>query len=109
MEASPRGLVPAIKNGTFSISDSMVCLEYLDDAFPDSLHRILPSTANDRARARYWCMYANEKIIPQFYRMLMRPDLDGQEQAKKDLHGMPHSSLNCHISYDQLTYCMRFR
>ena len=67
----------------------MVCLEYLEDAFPDAQNQIMPPSAEGRAKARYWCIYINEKIIPHYYKMLMRPSLEEQDAAKRDLIGIP--------------------
>jgi glutathione S-transferase len=65
----------------------MVCLEYLEEAFPDSQNRLMPPSAEGRAQARYWCVYINEKVIPHYYKMLMRPTLEEQDAAKRDLTG----------------------
>lgn len=65
----------------------MVCLEYLEEAFPDSQNRLMPPSAEGRAQARYWCVYINEKVIPHYYKMLMLPTLEEQDAAKRDLTG----------------------
>jgi hypothetical protein len=125
--ASPRGLVPALSHKGATVCDSMVVLEFLEDAFPQRfvprseslipelrIHRSMatsppstnhyllfpplpvsnnplraksiphiakfrpllpPGDAAARARVRYWSAFANERIIPHYYKMLMvRPD-----------------------------------
>ena len=50
LAASPRGEVPALVHGDFSVFDSTVILEYIEDAFPTPA--MLPKDPKQRARAR---------------------------------------------------------
>jgi len=59
-----RGLIPALERGTSDrVCESMVCVEYVDEAFPaassgdeSSLKALMPpmSDPGARARCRYW-------------------------------------------------------
>jgi len=49
---NPKGLVPVIVNQGAAIAESLVILEYLEDAFPATSFR--PQSAEDRARMRLW-------------------------------------------------------
>jgi glutathione S-transferase len=81
--ASPRGLVPALAcpGDGDAVCDSLVMLEYLEERWP-SATPLLPERPAERARVRYWCVYATEKIIPFYYRMLMARDAEGREAAR---------------------------
>lgn len=50
LKASPRGEVPALVDGDFSVFDSTVILEYIEDAFPSPA--LLPRDPKLRAKAR---------------------------------------------------------
>ena len=61
----------------------MVCLEYLEEVYRD--RPLLPGAPGERARLRFWAVYANEKIIPHYYRLLMSQDTGGRERARAGL------------------------
>ena len=80
--ASPRGLVPAMQHGSdVRVCDSMVCVEYVDEAFVGG-EALLPDSAAERARVRQWSAFAGANIIPHYYKMLMAQDASAQAQAK---------------------------
>lgn len=66
MAVNPRGLVPGFKHGNKNVYESMVVIEYIDEAFPGP--PLLPSDPYKRAVARVWMDFANRKIVPTFYR-----------------------------------------
>lgn len=49
---NPKGLVPVIVNQGAAIAESLVILEYLEDAFPETSYR--PQSPEERARMRLW-------------------------------------------------------
>ncbi|KAB8113408.1 hypothetical protein EE612_052401, partial [Oryza sativa] len=51
-----------IHNGK-PISESMVIVQYLDEAFPGAGAALLPSDPLDRAVARFWASYIDDKVI----------------------------------------------
>jgi len=50
LKANPRGEVPALIDGDFSVFDSTIILEYIEDKWPTPA--LLPKTPQDRARVR---------------------------------------------------------
>ncbi|CAE7723884.1 PARC [Symbiodinium pilosum] len=90
MASSPKGLLPAIEyaqadGSVHRVHESMVCVEYVDEALPGP--SLMPSLSRPeaRARVRIWCAYVGEKIIPHFYRLLMRETGDERQAEKKNL------------------------
>jgi len=73
VKASARGLVPAIAHGAAALHDSMVCLEWVEEQWPHTAP-LLPGTPAQRAHLRQWAVYASERIIPFYYKMLMAVD-----------------------------------
>lgn len=59
-QINPKGLVPAIENAGVGIPESLVILEYLEDAFPDPSFR--PDAPADRAMMRLWMRRIDDGI-----------------------------------------------
>lgn len=57
---NPKGLVPTIERNGVGIPESLVILEYLEDAFPDPSFR--PASAEDRAMMRLWMRRIDDGI-----------------------------------------------
>jgi glutathione S-transferase len=59
------GKVPVLVHHGKPVAESMVILEYIDEAFPASLPRLLPSgDPHRRAAARFWAAYVDQKLLP---------------------------------------------
>ena len=54
-----------------SVYESLICNEYLEDAYPDKMP-LLPAHPADRAHARIVMDRFNSRCMPQFYRFLVR-------------------------------------
>ena len=79
-QVSPYGKVPVIKHQENRIWESAIINEYLDEAFRDP--PLLPTSAGERALARIWIDFANTKLVPVFYKMLLEQDPEQQVQWK---------------------------
>ncbi|KAK1662489.1 hypothetical protein QYE76_050648 [Lolium multiflorum] len=61
------GKVPVLIHHGKPVAESMVILEYIDEAFPDHLPRLLPSgDPHRRAAARFWAAYVDQKLLPRW-------------------------------------------
>lgn len=69
--------------------ESLVLLQYLEDAYPHSSHPnsnpLLPEDAIDRAKARIWMDHINKKVVPAFYSFLQAQTSEDQEAGKAQL------------------------
>lgn len=83
LELSPYGKVPLLQHGETVIWESSIINEYLDEVFPEP--PLLPADAAGRARARVWIDYANTRMVPHFYKMMLRQDREGQETHRAAL------------------------
>jgi glutathione S-transferase len=94
---SPLCRIPVLIDGDFSISDSSVICDYLDEAYPGPA--LFPSDPKDRARARWFEEFADTRlgdlfIWGLFYQKVVRPLVWGEptdeERVAKTLNeGIP--------------------
>ena len=73
---SPLCRIPVLIDGDFSVSDSSVICEYVEETCPG--HPLLPATPEDRARARWLEEYADTRlgdvlIWGLFYQKIVHP------------------------------------
>ncbi|KAI0197727.1 hypothetical protein F4808DRAFT_463431 [Astrocystis sublimbata] len=99
LEANPRGLVPAIRQGDWASGESAVILEYLEDY--DGEVPLLPTDPRLKANCRLWIDHVysslfpllsgrfqltapiqiNTKIVPSFFDLLGTTDVSRQAES----------------------------
>ncbi len=80
---SPYGKVPLIKHGDFTVWESSIINEYLDEVFPEP--PLMPQEAGKRALARIWIDFANTKFLPTFYKLLLNQEPEKQRESAQIL------------------------
>lgn len=65
--------IPVLLHSGKSICESLIIVEYIDEVWSSSGHAILPSDPYDRAIARFWASYIDEKVMI----LLLFSTLDG--------------------------------
>eukprot|EP00882_Tetradesmus_deserticola_P031790 GHRQ01035961.1.p1 GENE.GHRQ01035961.1~~GHRQ01035961.1.p1 ORF type:complete len:201 (+),score=129.02 GHRQ01035961.1:25-603(+) len=65
--------------GVVSIRESLVCNDYIEDAYPEP--PLLPADAVGRAAARLLMQRFSDKFVPAFYKLLVLQDPAGQAAA----------------------------
>lgn len=94
---SPLRRIPVLIDGDFSVSDSTVICDYLDDAYRG--HPLWPRDPKDRARARWFEEFADTRlgdlfIWSLFYQKVVRPMVwgeatDQERVAKAEAEDIP--------------------
>ncbi|XP_050228401.1 glutathione S-transferase U7-like [Mercurialis annua] len=72
--------IPVLIHNGKAISESLVILEYIDETWPEK--PILRKDPYERARARFWAKFVDEKIVPAGERLLIAKDEEKDEIIK---------------------------
>lgn len=83
VEASPKGLVPAIACGDEQLCESKPIVEYLDLKFGDQ--KLLPTDPYERAYCRVWADYVDERVQRPYYRVLIEQSEEARAKALQDM------------------------
>lgn len=75
---SPYGKVPLLRHEGGTIYESTIINEYIDERFPDP--PLMPDTALDRAAARIWIDYCENRFLPAVHGLLRLKD-DAEQLA----------------------------
>jgi len=84
LKISPRGLVPAIVVDGHPIFESLVILEFLEDAYPDK-KPLMPKDPIERAHVRIAIDHISKAVVPNFFKLLQAQEKEAQDSARSAL------------------------
>ncbi len=70
--ANPKGQVPVFVDGSLTLYDSTVIMEYLEDAYPNP--PVYPKSPRDRAKCRLFDLFADEIMLVPLRGLMHRTD-----------------------------------
>jgi glutathione S-transferase len=105
-ELSPLGRIPALRDGDFTLADSSVICQYLDDKHAES-PTLLGQNAEQRAQVRWLEKYADYELAPLctfsvFRNRALKPSM-GQSCDEAAVQKALHEKLPAHFDYLEQT------
>jgi len=82
---NPKGLVPAVKYQSKALYESIVLLEFFEDAFPKT-EPLLPSDPYERAQVRLMVDHISKNVVSNFFKLIQSQEKEGQDSAREDLY-----------------------
>lgn len=83
--------MPTLEYDNKPLYESTVVAEFIEDAYPEHLPKLMPSSPYEKARMKIWMDFVTSRIIPSFHRFLQfQPDSsspDGIEKVRSDFIG----------------------
>ncbi|XP_020243719.1 glutathione S-transferase U17-like [Asparagus officinalis] len=73
--------IPVMIHNGKPVNESMIIVEYIDEAWADGKPAILPADPYDRAVARFWAVYIDDKIFPCMKATLMAQTDEAKTEA----------------------------
>ncbi|MEH6636492.1 MAG: glutathione S-transferase family protein [Halioglobus sp.] len=98
---SPLGKIPALVDGDFSLADSSVICEYLDEKYPEPA--VMPQGVEQRAEARFLEEYGDSKLVEAtsiiFIEKFANPNLFGKETDAERVASAEKELIPPHFDY----------
>ena len=86
LRANPLGMVPTIKDEKGNvITESIVCIQYIDEIVNGGNEPILASTPHERANERVMADFVAKTVCSKYYSVLVRQDEEEQMEAFREI------------------------
>jgi len=82
-DINPRATVPTLQHNSYTILESAIIVEYLEDAFPNRGTRLLPKEPHLRAAVRLFLDQSGQAITA-LYKLLRNQENDKEDEFRED-------------------------
>ncbi|KAF5354979.1 hypothetical protein D9756_005532 [Leucocoprinus leucothites] len=86
LDINPKGLVPAVEYNGKALYESLVLLEFLEEAYPSHSPNLLPPDPYDRAVARIWLDHITKNYLSAYHRLMQFQEKERQDEAREALY-----------------------
>lgn len=88
---NPKGLVPAFEYHGKALYESLVLIDFLEEAYPPGSQSnigasLYPSDPYDRAFARIWIDHISKTFVPANFRLILAQGEEAQEAAREEMY-----------------------
>ena len=90
---NPRHKIPALRHGSFVLTESAAIIQYLGETFPNAPGVYVPSDAVSRARLNEWCYFIMSELDAGSLYVVRRHD------GLKDIYGEAPTAVESAKSY----------
>jgi len=80
LRINAKGLTPTVEYKGKPLVESLVLLEFLEDAYPSHTPHLLPVDPYERARVRLWLDHVSKQVLPAFFKTVQAQDKGKQEE-----------------------------
>uniref|UniRef100_A0ACD5UBH3 Uncharacterized protein n=1 Tax=Avena sativa TaxID=4498 RepID=A0ACD5UBH3_AVESA len=77
--------VPVLLHNGKPICESLVIVQYIDEAFAGTGPSLLPSDPHERAIARFWAAYIDDKLVPSWLQSFRGKTEEEKSEGKKQM------------------------
>ncbi|XP_019226777.1 PREDICTED: glutathione S-transferase U8-like, partial [Nicotiana attenuata] len=77
--------IPVLLHNGKPIAESLIILEYIDETWKNDTP-LLPKDLNQRAMARFWANFLDEKCLPEMKKLCYESNNEVREKARGELH-----------------------
>ncbi|GLT74428.1 hypothetical protein SLA2020_462280 [Shorea laevis] len=72
--------VPVLVHNGKPVAESLIIVEYIDEVWKQN--PLLPQDPHERAKARFWVKFADEKVVPEMMSTFMKTGEEKEKAAK---------------------------
>ncbi|TFK50941.1 glutathione-S-transferase [Heliocybe sulcata] len=86
LRINPKGLTPTVQYRGKQLVESLILLEFLEDAYPTYTPHLLPADPFERAQVRLALDHLSKQVLPAFFKTVQAQDKDKQKEELQEYY-----------------------